>query len=374
MWISWDVNSYTGLELDEEEVERIYLSSPEELLGEAKELEAKSRKKQKASMAYLHYARRCMEIERWHNIDVVLKNATYLNPKNSAAWFHLGIIEMEEHAYYNASQAFGKACKIQPEIVDHWTEAGVAYYFQRKWKESKEALDRSLAIKRTPRALQLLGLTLAELGKEREGLDLLQEAYTLVPEERTIQFSLGLILFRLDRAIDALPLLQSSIEGPKSKRKTEKRRIRDALDIGRNDLGAWVVLADVFEKHDRRWETIMCLEMATRLMPKDAQAWYELSQVHTNYDLYEDAVNRAYDLDPKDPDIICEQGQLFYDAGLKKYALDMYLEALVHDPEHEYALGKVDEIEEEFEELEREGHSPYLGEYGYNTFVDDYYD
>jgi hypothetical protein len=103
MWISWNVNSYTGLELDEEEVERIYLSSPEELLSEAKELEARSRKKQEASMAYLHYARRCMEIERWHNIDVVLKNATYLNPKNSAAWFHLGIIEMKEHAYYNAS-------------------------------------------------------------------------------------------------------------------------------------------------------------------------------------------------------------------------------------------------------------------------------
>ncbi len=76
MWVSWDVNSYTGLELDEEEVERIYLSSPEELFGEAKELEARSRKKQKTSIAYLHYARRCMEIERWHNIDVVLKNAT----------------------------------------------------------------------------------------------------------------------------------------------------------------------------------------------------------------------------------------------------------------------------------------------------------
>jgi len=374
MWVSWDVNSYTGLELDEEEAERIYLMSPKELLNEAKELESRQRKKRMASMAYLHYARRRMEIDEWYRIEDILKVATYLNPKNSAAWFHLGIAVMMEHAYYQASQAFEKACKIQPEIVDHWTEAGVAYYFQRKWDKSKETLDRSLETKRTPRALQFLGLALVELGKERAGLGLLQEAHTLAPEEIAIQFSLGLVLFRLDRVGDAVSLLQSSIEGPKGRCKREKRRIRDALDIGRNDLGAWVVLADVFERHDRRWETIICLEMATRLMPEDAQVWYELSQVHTNYDLYEDAVHRAYELDPNDPDIICEQGQLFYDAGLKKYALDMYLEALVHNPEHEYALGKVDEIEEEFEELERDGHSPYLGEYGYNTAYDDYYD
>ncbi len=374
MWDSWDVTTYTGLNLDEEEADRIYMMSPEELLREANDLQVRPRKKRVASIAFLHYARRCMEIERWHYVEDALKTATTLDSKNGAAWFHRGMVLMREHAYHNASRAFKKVCKLQPQVIDHWAEAGAAYYHLKQWDDSREALEQALVIKRTPRVLQFLGLTLFELGQENEGLTLLQEAYTLAPDDRGILFTLGIILFRLDKTPEALPLLQQSVDQPKKQNKTEKRRVRDALDIGRSDFGSWLVLADVFERLDRRWETIMIFEMATRVMPKNAQAWYELSQVHTDYDLYEDAVHQAYELDKTDPDILCEQGQLFFDAGLKKYALDMYLEAVACDPKHEFALGRIDEIEEEFEELERYGHAPYLGEYGYNAAYDDYYD
>ncbi|MGY5852345.1 MAG: hypothetical protein RTU92_02120 [Candidatus Thorarchaeota archaeon] len=43
MWDSWDVTTYTGLALDEEEADRIYLMSPEELLREAEDLKSRPR-------------------------------------------------------------------------------------------------------------------------------------------------------------------------------------------------------------------------------------------------------------------------------------------------------------------------------------------
>ena len=61
MWDSWDVTTYTGLTLDEEEADRIYLMSPEELLREAEDLKSRPRKKRVASQAFLLSGREYFE-------------------------------------------------------------------------------------------------------------------------------------------------------------------------------------------------------------------------------------------------------------------------------------------------------------------------
>jgi len=315
-----------------------------------------------------------MEIGSWEQVENILKTATSLDSRNGAAWFHLGMFELRDHAYHRADDCFKKACKLQPEVVEHWTERGSVNYLLKNWTECKEYSEKAAEIQRTPRILQFLGLALVELEQQDEGMRVLQEAYVHAPDDRQIQFALGITLFRLGRTQEALSLLQQSAIQRDSKRKTEKRRVRDALDIGKDALESWVVLADIFERQERRWETIVSLEIATRVMPKNAQAWYELSQVHIDYNQYENAVEKAYLLDDKDPNILCEQGILFYDAGLKKEALDFFEIVVAKDPDNDTALHYISDIEELFEELEQDGHAPYLGEYGYNAAYDDYYD
>ena len=178
-------------------------------------------------------------------------------------------------------------------------------------------------------------------------------------------FSLGCGLFRAGQITDALVHLQKSVEDPNHQRIKVKKRIRDALDIGKDRVESWMCLGDIYERIDRRWEATLALEIATRVDPEHARAWFALSELHLDYELYDAARDRAWLLDPKDPDILCSNGVGFYESGLKKYALDTFVEVLCLDPNHGPAQDWVSTIEEEFAQLEEMGHCPRLGEYGY---------
>ncbi len=362
--VVWDVDSYSGFDLSEDESDTIYMMSPEELLERAKDLEGRPKKKRVASDAYLHLARRYIVLRKGDAALKILKHATDLNSSNGQAWFHLGMLYREEHQYHGASHCFKKSLRFRPKVVEHWVEQGVVKYILGEWNETIRFLRKSLEIERTSRGLQYLGLALFEVGEREEALIHLQEAHALAPEDQQIMFSLGILLFREGEVAEARELLQSSVEHPKHQRKKVQLRIRDALDIGNEKVETWMCLGDIFERIEREWETTIIYGIATRVDPKHAQAWFQLAQVQHNYELYEGCILQAWMCDPRDPDILYAHAETFYEAGLTKDALDMFNEVLAMRPDHSGALFRQGEIHDEFEEAEKQGHAPYLGEYG----------
>jgi tetratricopeptide (TPR) repeat protein len=338
-------------------------SSSEEWLQHAEELE-RDRKRRLASDAYLNAAQCYIEERKFSKAEDLLKRAVSLNSKKGEAWFQLGMLNLREHCYHSAKGYFKRAVQTRPNIQQHHAEYGVVLYSLREWDDAERVLRYALALDRTVRVLQFLGLTLAEKEEYQEALSLIHEAHHLAPEGREIKFSLGCVSFRSGDAEEALPLLQQSVEHPKHQRNKVKKRIRDALEIGKDRVETWMCLGDIYDSIDRRWEATIALEVATRVDPKHARAWYELSEIHLDYHLHDDARDVAYLLDPKDPDILCSTAVGFYEAGMKKEALDTFWEVLVLDSEHSEAQRWIDDIEEEFTELEEMGECPRLGEYG----------
>ena len=334
------------------------------LLQTAQELE-NNRKKIDASSAYLELALWCINNNQLDKAKLHLKKSIQLNRNKGEAWFQLGLIEMKNPCYHRAKELFKKAVRTRPKIVEHHVEYGVVNYMLREWEQAVTSLLASMNLQRTPRSLQYIGLTFLELGAQSAAIEYLREALSLSEENQEIMFSFGCGLFRAGLIPEALAQLQRSVEDPKHQRIKVKKRIRDALDIGNDRVESWMCLGNIFDSIDRRWEAIIVLEVATRVDSRHARAWYELSELHLDYEQYDDARTQAWMLDPKDPDILCSNGIGFYESGLKKYALDTFEEVLCLDPDHGEAQYWIDKIEGEFEELEKMGHCPWLGEYGY---------
>jgi tetratricopeptide (TPR) repeat protein len=334
------------------------------LLQTAQELE-NNRKKTDASSAYLELALLSISNNQVTKAKSYLKKSTQLNRNKGEAWFQLGLLEMKDSCYHSARELFKKAVRTRPKVVEHHVEYGVVNYMLREWESAVTSLLASMDLQRTHRGLQYLGLTFLELGAQTAAIEYLQAALALSEENQEIAFSLGCGFFRAGDISQALVHLQESVEDPNHQRVKVKKRIRDALDIGNDRVESWMCLGDIFDSINRRWEAIIALEVATRVNPNHARAWYELSELHLNYRLYDDARSQAWMLDPKDPDILCSNGIGFYESGLKKYAFDTFVDVLGLDPNHGGAQYWINKIEEEFEELEELGHSPWLGEYGY---------
>jgi len=307
--------------------------SLEEIEHRARSLE-QSRRTRDASDAYLELAKGLQSEGYVRRVSSVLLRALRLNEKNGEAWHLFGVLHRERGKPFEADRAFRKAIKAGPNAAEHKVEYGVLLYMTREWEKAEVQLRASLETERTVRGLQFLGLTLAELGDMKSAVQLAQEAQTLSPEDTEVAFSLGAVLFRARRVAEAREILQRVVEEKRHSRAGVKRRIRDALNMGPDSVHSWMVIADIFDGLERRWEATLALRIATCIDRDNARAWYELSETVQSEHFHQEALNRAIVLNRGDPDILCANAISFYESGMKKEALDTLEEVLVIDPEH----------------------------------------
>jgi Tfp pilus assembly protein PilF len=162
----------------------------------------------------------------------------------------------------SALRLLDNASKQVPDWPDPYYSAAVSYYFERRYAEARQSLDRALKLDpRSARSLFLYGVTLVNEGKDREAEDYLRRAIAKEPNNARFRFHLGAALLRDNQPVEAQKEFEKSIQ------------LRSDYGPPHYQLGKLLV--------DRNPVTARLeLEDAVRCDRTLAQAYYQLSRVY----------------------------------------------------------------------------------------------
>lgn len=297
-------------------------------------------------------------------------NAIRLHKRNPEAWFNIGLIKREWGELNDAVKAFKKSLTGRRNDPITHLQLGTALYDLMEFNDAEKSMKRSIELDSTAETWLYLGAIQAAKGEHHDALDSLEEADRLSERgEKRVFFALGLSNLLLGQDEDAHNRFREWVEATTELVKRTNRRISHVLRMDMKQPRVWLTLDEICMELGLKWERNLTLKVATQMVPDSAQVWYRFSKVSIDRRVGESAQDQAYTLDPDDPDIKFAEARSFYDIGMKKEALDLFLEVLESIPDHQNAEKWVSYIEEEFAELEKLGHSPHLGFYGY--YVED---
>lgn len=113
----------------------------------------------------------------------VLLKAIQLDPINSQAHFHLGSVYMKLKDYPRAIETFNKVGELDLNNAAAFFNLGYLYAMKKDYSKSEEMYDR--VVKLTPsyldEALYNLGMVQEKLGKRKQGIENLERALSLNP-------------------------------------------------------------------------------------------------------------------------------------------------------------------------------------------------
>lgn len=297
-------------------------------------------------------------------------NATRLHQRNPEAWYNIGLIQREWGELDDAVKAFKKSLTGRRYDSKTHLQLGIAFYDLLEFDDAKKSMKHSIDLDSTTEVWLYLGTIQASKGDHHDALDSLEEADRLSERrEKRVFFALGLTNLLLERQEEARSRFREWVEATTELVKRINRRIGHVLRMDTKQPKVWLTLDEICEELGSRWERDLVLKVASQMMPDSAQVWYRFSKVAIDRRVRESAQDRAYTLDPDDLDIKFAEARSFYDIGMKKEALDLFFEVLETKPDHQNAERWVSYIHQEFAELEKLGHSPHLGFYGY--YVED---
>ncbi len=104
--------------------------------------------------------------------------------KNYRIMFHKGLCELDAEMPKRATLSFQSGLKSNPSHADGWYYYGVALTRTKKFKASIDPFKRSLAIRKTDRALYGLAYSLVQMKSNKEAKARLDEALALNPKNR----------------------------------------------------------------------------------------------------------------------------------------------------------------------------------------------
>jgi len=300
-------------------------------------------------------------------------NATHHHKRNPEAWFNIGLIQREWGELDDTVKAFKKSLTGRKNDPKTHLQLGIAFYDLIEFDDAEKSMKRSIELDSTAESWLYLGSIQAAKGEYEKAVESLKEADRISERgEKRVFFTLGIVNLLLGNEGEALSRLREWVDATTEKTKLAKRtnrRIGHVLRMDINQPRVWLTLDEICEEIGLHWERDLVLKVASRMVSDSAQVWYQFSKVSIDRRVRNSARDKAYSLDSDDPDIKFAEARSFYDTGMKKEALDLFYEVLETKPDHQNAERWVSYIEEEFEEIEKLGHSPHLGFYGY--YVED---
>jgi tetratricopeptide (TPR) repeat protein len=97
-------------------------------------------------------------------------------------WFDKGVAFMNQNKYDEASQAFDKAIKINPQYVEAWAGKGWALYCGSKYSEARQAYSKTIELDPNyADAWTGNGFALLALGYSLDAIDIFNRAIALDP-------------------------------------------------------------------------------------------------------------------------------------------------------------------------------------------------
>jgi len=167
--------------------------------------------------------------------------------------------------YADAIKWLEKAVELEPKNKDAWYYLGRAYYTRGLLPESRRAFLATLQLdSRDARAENNLGLILESEAKPNEALDAYRNAIAWEKEaahqSEQPYLNLGSLLLELDRAGEAIALLEKAVE------------------LGANNASCHLKLGTAYLRTNQLREAQRQLEKAERLDPENAAIHYQLGK------------------------------------------------------------------------------------------------
>ena len=284
------------------------------------------------SSALLTQAESAIEKKDYTSAEPLLKKVTAKDPTNYLAWFDLGFVHSALGKTDDSIAAYRKSVSAKPDVFESNLNLGLML---AKTGQPAEQFLRT-ATKLKPSAHPEEGqarawLSLAkvlEKTKPDEAIEAYHQASALQPKDPEPHLSAGLLLEKLDRAVDAeqeykqvLALDPSSADALAGLANIYMRgqRYSEADDVLRklvavrpNDAGAHMQLGRILAIAGHNEDAIAELQTALTLAPDDADVQRDLAEVYVSADKFDEAEKQYRSLStakPKDPELHARLGQ-----------------------------------------------------------------
>ena len=260
------------------------------------------------------------------------------HPGSAEALSNLGTISARREQFAEAVALYAKALQADPKLIPVHFNMAVSLGRLKEYAQAADHLRIFLkSYSREPRAHQLLGLCLTEIGDLRGALPELEASYQLDPKDASILYSLAYANARAGDVDRAAQLLQKSetdpahaklIEGLIEYRRgrfTEAKALFHAvLALNPNTVPAMTALGrlELLDRNDT--EAIRLLDQALRANPSDAETTYQLGVLYDRTGKTDRGITllrRAITLRTNYPDPHYHLGRIAFDRKDYKTAL-----------------------------------------------------
>jgi protein O-GlcNAc transferase len=210
---------------------------------------------------------------------------------------------------------------------------------------------------RHPDALHLLGMLMAQQGKDARAIELIRKAIQNFPQSEIFFNNLGNVLFHAGRYEEALNNYLQAIEinprcfdafnntGTTAKRMGKPLEaigyFQKALEIRPDSAEVYSDMGNVLAEMGRCEEAIQCYQEALKISPKFAKAYNNMGSILLTQDRYVDAIDfycKAVEVDPHYAEAFNNIGAAITDLGKPDEAVKFFQKALEINPLSELFL------------------------------------
>jgi tetratricopeptide (TPR) repeat protein len=158
-----------------------------------------------------------------------------------------------------------QATRLAPDWSEVYYSAGVSFYFESRYEEARQSLDRALDLDpRSARSWFLYSATLVNQGKNREAEVPLRHALAIEPENARFFYHLGALLLRDNRPEEARAAFETSV------------RLKPGYALPHYQLGKLLARSNQVPAAIRE------LELAVQEQPNLAQAYFQLGRAYAS--------------------------------------------------------------------------------------------
>ncbi|MCD6533829.1 MAG: tetratricopeptide repeat protein [Deltaproteobacteria bacterium] len=148
----------------------------------------------------------------WRNSFTLFSRAVAVDPLNYNAYSDLGVALQAEGRWPEAFKAFTRAVAIKPDYLKGLLNLGIALKKKQHYDEADKIFAQALKV--DPASLRTYIVwadSKAAQGALPEGLEILQKALVLAPEDPALNYNLGVLLLKSNQVTAALKPLRFTL-------------------------------------------------------------------------------------------------------------------------------------------------------------------
>jgi len=244
-----------------------------------------------------------MRTNRMDQALASLEKAVELDPNNFKSYQDLGTLYREQGNLTQAAQLFEKCVALASDEPDTHYILGTVYQDQGRFAESERELRAAIALQPTPPALNNLGITLMEQGKDLEAIPFLSQAAAGMRERYLGLMNLGNAYWRSKQMEASRRAYARSLELAEEELARDPRdglvrarvaflcarlgnraraesEIAQALHLSPEDADTRDMAVDTYEALGRRESALSILQTSPDAVLIDAVRWPDLAELH----------------------------------------------------------------------------------------------